>query len=91
MFWFGVYVSAATAVALFVYLTAVRFQADLVGASEHPVLTAVLTGMLWPALLVGVVELSLIWLCGDGQSASPTGTRVRVVSAVWCGEGRTRR
>ena len=64
MFWFGVYVSAATAVALFVYLTAVRFQADLVGASEHPVLTAVLTGMLWPALLVGVVELSLIWLCG---------------------------
>jgi hypothetical protein len=64
MFWFGVYVSAATAVALFVYVTAVRFQADRVGASEHPVLTAVLTGMLWPALLVGVVELSLIWLCG---------------------------
>lgn len=64
MFWFGVYVSVATAVALFGYLTAVRFRADRVAASEHPVLTAVLTGMLWPALLVGVVELSLIWLCG---------------------------
>lgn len=64
MFWFGVYVSAATAVALVVYVTAVLLRADRVGPSEHPVLTAVLTGMLWPALLVGVAELGLIWLCG---------------------------
>ena len=64
MFWFGVYVSAATAVALCVYFTAVRFRADRVGPTEHPVLTAVLTGMLWPALLVGVAELGLICLCG---------------------------
>ena len=63
MFLFGVYVSAATAVALCVHFTAVRFRADRVGPSEHPVLT-VLTGMLWPALLVGVAELGLIWLCG---------------------------
>ncbi|MEX0580241.1 MAG: potassium-transporting ATPase subunit F [Mycobacterium sp.] len=64
MFWFGVYVSAATVVALFVYLAAVLLRADRVGPSEHPVMTAVLTGMLWPALLVGVAELGLIWLCG---------------------------
>lgn len=83
MFWFGVYVSAAMAVALVVYFTAVLFRAELVGASDHPVLTAVLTGMLWPALLVGVAELGLIWLCGRCCRSTTANSAEFRAPALW--------
>lgn len=61
MFWYGVYLTVAALVAVAVFVAAGWFHEEDVAAPDFPGVISALAGMLWPVLLVGLSEMTLVW------------------------------
>ncbi len=61
MHWFGMYVAAAVALAIAVFAAADWLRQDHVPAPDHLFAISMVAGLLWPALMLGIVELALIF------------------------------
>ncbi len=61
MFWYGVYLVVAALVAMAVFVAADWFRGEDVAAPDFPGVISALAGMLWPVLLVGASEITLVW------------------------------
>jgi hypothetical protein len=65
MFWFVAYLSVAPVIAVIAFalpgLLGTRY-AEPFDVPVRPGLTAVVAGLLWPALIVGAAELVVLWL-----------------------------
>jgi len=71
MSWFGAYIAVAALVAISIFLAANWFRQQHVAAPEHPGATAMLAGLLWPALLIGIAELALVCCASRGTRSAP--------------------
>lgn len=71
MLWFGVYGVVAALVACSIFLASNWFRPQHVAAPEHSGATAVLAGLLWPALLIGITELAVICCAGRRFRTAP--------------------
>lgn len=71
MSWFSAYIVIAALVAVSIFLAANWFRQQHVAAPDHPGATAVVAGLLWPALLIGMAELALVCCASRGTSRAP--------------------
>ena len=71
MAWFGAYIVVAALAAISILLAANWFRHQHVAAPEHSGATAVLAGLLWPALLIGIAELAVICCAGRRVRQAP--------------------
>ena len=60
MFWIAFYLGVATAIALIALLLAGWSRSPGAPTPEHPGAFAVLAGLLWPAVVVGLIQWGLI-------------------------------
>lgn len=60
MFWIALYGIVATAVAVIALLVAEWVREPGAPAPEHPGFFAALAGLLWPAVVIGLVQWGLI-------------------------------
>ena len=72
MAWFGPYIVVAALVAISIFLASNWFRHQHVAAPEHSGATAVLAGLLWPALLLGIAELALVCCATRWTRSTPT-------------------
>ena len=77
MLWIGAYIVVSALVAVSVFLAANWFREQHVAAPDHSGVTAVLAGLLWPALLLGLMELALVCCASRGTRSAP---RFEIVS-----------
>lgn len=61
MFWYGAYVAVAALVAMAIFLAACWFREEHVAAPDFPGVISAVAGILWPVLLVGLSEMTLVW------------------------------
>ena len=71
MSWFGAYIVVAALVAVSAFVAANWFRQQHVATPEHPGATAVLAGLLWPAVLIGIAELALVCCASRGTRSAP--------------------
>lgn len=61
MYWFGVYVGVGVLVAIAAPLLARRFRGTSAAAPDRTLPLALLAGLLWPILLIGLAQVG-IWV-----------------------------
>lgn len=71
MAWFGAYIVIAALVAVSIFLASNWFRHKHVAAPEHSGATAALAGLLWPALLIGIIELAVVCCAGRRFRQTP--------------------
>lgn len=71
------YIVIAALVAVSIFLAANWFRQQHVATPDHAGATAVVAGLLWPALLIGMAELALVCCASRGTRRAP---RVEMVS-----------
>lgn len=71
MSWFGAYIVIAALVAASIFVASNRFRHKHVAAPAHSGATATLAGLLWPALLIGIVELAVVCCAGRRFRQTP--------------------
>ena len=75
--WISVYAAAAVVVAIAAVVLAGRFRTPGVPAPDNPSLYAVLAGLLWPVVLVGVAQWALIAAVAERMRREPAAAPVR--------------
>lgn len=71
MAWLGIYIVVALFVAVSIFLSANLFRQQQIAAPEHSGGTAILAGLLWPALLIGIAELAVVCCAGRRFRQAP--------------------
>lgn len=71
MAWFGAYIVIAGLVALSIFVASDWFRQRDVAAPAHSGATSLLAGLLWPALLIGIVELAVVCCAGQRFRQAP--------------------
>ena len=62
MLWVEGYFGIALAVAVVAFVTAGLLRAERVTPPDHRGATSVIAGALWPAVLIGMAQLFILWL-----------------------------
>ena len=75
MMWIGVYAAVAIVVAIAAFLLAERLRTPGVPAPDNPGRYAVLAGLLWPVVLVGVAQWALIAAVAERLRRAPAPAR----------------
>ena len=68
MFWCGIYLAVAVAVAIAAFVAGNWVRPKDVDAPDHPGTTSAVAGALWPVVIVGITEIMLLgWLTRGGK------------------------
>ena len=62
MLWCVVYISVALVVAASAFAATSVFRTADAGLPDHRGVTSAVAGVLWPAVLIGMLELAVLWV-----------------------------